>query len=253
MRWTETLRRAEVLAAPRGSHVLPENARIVRGDGWYQVVTPGASAGLNEVVQARLEEDEVEARVDDVFAQYAAVEARFKWVLGPDSSPLPVLTRALERRGMVSWWAAGMCAALERLETRPPNGVVVTEVHGAESQHAWARIFAEGWGGAADHHVARARLGPQRPCFTAWIDGVPVGVAAYHDKGLSAYLMDAVVLPAFRGRGAYRALLAARVASARARGLTLATTHARVATSQPVLETAGFDEVFRYRMFGLPD
>ena len=52
--------------------------------------------------------------------------------------------------------------------------------------------------------------------------------------------MAGVTLPAFRGRGLYRSLLAARCKLARANGATLALTKGRVETSAPILERAGF-------------
>jgi hypothetical protein len=53
------------------------------------------------------------------------------------------------------------------------------------------------------------------------------------------------VLPAARGRGAYRALVAARLAFLRARHVEYAVTQAREATSAPMLEHLGFETLFR--------
>jgi ribosomal protein S18 acetylase RimI-like enzyme len=52
-------------------------------------------------------------------------------------------------------------------------------------------------------------------------------------------LWGAAVVPAFRGRGIYRALVRARLAHAAARGATLALVHAEP-TSSPVLQRLGF-------------
>jgi len=57
------------------------------------------------------------------------------------------------------------------------------------------------------------------------------------------------VLADYRGRGLYRALVQARLAHARARGITLATSHAHEATSAPILETLGFETVCRFPMY----
>jgi GNAT superfamily N-acetyltransferase len=57
------------------------------------------------------------------------------------------------------------------------------------------------------------------------------------------------VLPRFRGRGLYRALVGARLADARARGIALATAHAREETSAPLLEKMGFETVCRFPVF----
>ena len=54
--------------------------------------------------------------------------------------------------------------------------------------------------------------------FIAYVDGAPAGAGAAFVNGDLVFLYSAGVLPAFRGRGAHRALIAARVAFGRARG-----------------------------------
>lgn len=61
------------------------------------------------------------------------------------------------------------------------------------------------------------------------------------------YLVGGLVAPEVRGRGIYRALVAARLAFLRERGMPLAITHARDATSAPMLEHLGFGTVYRYQ------
>lgn len=61
--------------------------------------------------------------------------------------------------------------------------------------------------------------------------------------------MGGVVLPSYRGRGLYRALVHARLAHARARGIAIATSHAREATSAPILEAIGFETVCRFPLY----
>jgi GNAT superfamily N-acetyltransferase len=64
-------------------------------------------------------------------------------------------------------------------------------------------------------------------------------------------LLGGVVLPRFRGRGLYRALVRARLSDARTHGIALATSHAREATSAPILERLGFATICRFaRYFG---
>lgn len=64
-----------------------------------------------------------------------------------------------------------------------------------------------------------------------------------------AYLLGTQVFEAARGRGAYRALVAARLAFLRERGIDVAVTHAREATSAPMLEHLGFETLFRSRCY----
>jgi GNAT superfamily N-acetyltransferase len=85
--------------------------------------------------------------------------------------------------------------------------------------------------------------------FVAYAGGVPAAAAAYQPFARSAFLMGGVVLPQFRGRGLYRALVHARLAHARSLGIELATTHAREASSAPILEKLGFATVCRFAMY----
>jgi GNAT superfamily N-acetyltransferase len=73
-----------------------------------------------------------------------------------------------------------------------------------------------------------------------FLDGEPAAGGGCGIVGQVARLWGAGTRPTFRGRGAYRALLAARVAMARDRGATLALVKGRVETSGPILRRAGF-------------
>ncbi|HZI05184.1 MAG TPA: GNAT family N-acetyltransferase, partial [Archangium sp.] len=61
--------------------------------------------------------------------------------------------------------------------------------------------------------------------------------------------LGGVVLPAFRGRGLYRALVTARLRYAAEREIPFATSHARANTSAPLLERLGFETLCRFPVF----
>ena len=80
--------------------------------------------------------------------------------------------------------------------------------------------------------------------FLAFVDGEPVaaGYASYTPLGL--LLFGGATLPSARGRGAYRALVAARAREAADRGTPVLVTHAGQ-MSRPILERLGFKPVSR--------
>jgi GNAT superfamily N-acetyltransferase len=78
---------------------------------------------------------------------------------------------------------------------------------------------------------------------------VPAATASYFAFPRSAHLLGGVVLPQHRGSGLYRALVAARLGHARARGISLATTHARESSSAPILERLGFATICRFQRY----
>jgi GNAT superfamily N-acetyltransferase len=93
-----------------------------------------------------------------------------------------------------------------------------------------------------------ARADSNRHCFLARVDGIAAGAgwATVHEAGV--ILNGGSVAPRFRGRGVYRALLAARLALARRCGVHGLATQAKLDTSAPILARLGFTTVGRWRM-----
>ena len=232
--------------APIGTHLARADTRIIDADGWYRLLTPSCpEASLNGVMRARIAAGRVKSEVERVLGEYAALGVRHRWVAGPDSDA-PGLERALAAQGLDSWQTWAMCA---------PSSIAVesgdARVDEVTDLALYARVSARGWG--ADPAGLFASLQHARPglrCFVAYSDGEPVGSAASFHRESSAYLVGAVVHPAARGRGAYRALLAARARAAASDGVPLLVTHAREHTSGPLLLRVGFETVYTYRIFG---
>jgi hypothetical protein len=81
---------------------------------------------------------------------------------------------------------------------------------------------------------------PSRFSVVAYLDGEPAAVGGCTLADDVAYLGGAASLPAVRGRGTYRAVLAERLAIARHHGASLALVKGRVETSGPILRRVGF-------------
>lgn len=76
--------------------------------------------------------------------------------------------------------------------------------------------------------------------FVAYLDGEPAGTGGWSPAGEVLRLWGAGTTKAARGRGAYRAVLDARLRLARELGCTLGLTHGRIDTSSPILQRVGF-------------
>jgi GNAT superfamily N-acetyltransferase len=256
MSWSAEAMLEEVLGAPLGAHQPRPDTEVRRRPGWYQLVTPSARSGyLNEVYLPQLAPERADAVIDEVIGEYATLGIPMKWVLGPGCAPDDLAER-LARRGLRRWLARGMACRLEdaaALADRVPDEPRVEEAAGAEGFAAYARVIGRGWdrdeAEVREDCRAAALASPRHRFFVAFAGDEPAGAGAYVERERSAYLNSAVVLPAWRGRGLYRALVAERLRRIAAEGRTLAVTHARVETSAPLLERLGFETVCTFELF----
>jgi GNAT superfamily N-acetyltransferase len=140
-----------------------------------------------------------------------------------------------------------------------PPGVAIDAID-ERNVDAYVDTLARGWDLPDDQReptrddVRRALSRSPRSAFffLARVDGEPAGTTGLIVRERHGYLVGAQILDRFRGRGLYRALIAARLALLRDAGRTLAVTHAREATSAPMLEHLGFETAFRSRCYLLP-
>ncbi len=88
--------------------------------------------------------------------------------------------------------------------------------------------------------VERGRHDDSGGRFVAYVDGRPAGTGGWTLVGDVCRLWGGGTHSALRGRGAYRAVLGARLRVAAAAGATLGLTHGIVETSSPILRRIGF-------------
>lgn len=88
--------------------------------------------------------------------------------------------------------------------------------------------------------------------IVVFVDGQPAAGGGCSIVGEVARLWGAGTRPSFRGRGAYRALLAARIRIAGQYGATLALVKGRAETSGPILRRAGFTSYAEERSYCVP-
>jgi GNAT superfamily N-acetyltransferase len=244
-------RREAAIQAPVGREMHRPDTRVTRRDGWLQIVTPSAPRGmLNEVAFSKLTSDEAERVIEETIAEYRAAGQPTKWCVGPWTEPADFGDR-LARRGFSRLDVRGMGCPADHVLV-PASGVVVEEMSEATLEPYLTTTIAA-WS-MGDDQFERERLAHRAAIEavprTAWffgarLDGEMVGTAGVFGRDRSGYFVGGVVLPCARGRGVYRALVAARLAFLRARGVPYAVTQAREATSAPLLEHLGFETLFR--------
>ncbi|MFD7736110.1 GNAT family N-acetyltransferase [Kitasatospora phosalacinea] len=120
---------------------------------------------------------------------------------------------------------------------------------------------AAGFGGAlppagrAERVAARGARGVPAGgggVLVAYVDGEPAGAGGVALVDGVARLTGGAVVPSRRGRGVYRALLAARLSYAAAHGARMALVKGNPATSGPILQQAGFAVHGREPVYAVP-
>jgi GNAT superfamily N-acetyltransferase len=241
----------EVVVKPRSAHVVFPGVQCIDRPDWHQLITPTLKqGGLNGVSLAILDEDEVDQVIDETIRGYEELGVKFRWTVGPDSRPLD-LGKRLEARGLRPILTAAMAAEHDGV---PKDRAVEVELVGPDTVDEFNRVMSEGWSMTSkvlsEYNAHVLRESPDRnPFFIARIDGVGVGVASYFAFPRSAYLVGGVVLPEYRGRGVYRALVRARQEHAWEAGISLATCHAMAHSSAPILEKLGFKTICQFTSY----
>jgi hypothetical protein len=214
----------------------------------------GAGSGPHSatVQRVRLDAGEVGPAVDEIRALLRARgRAGAEWEVGESCTP-PDLVPRLAALGIVSDEdepvAIGMMLAAGSQMPDPP-GTSARPVASVEELVIARRIQQEAFaaGDVVDLELAEADFaaeGSLGSTFLAFLDGLPVAAAYASYTPIGLLLFGGATIPAARGRGAYRALVAARAREGAARGTPVLVTHAGQ-MSRPILERLGFTPVAR--------
>jgi len=231
----------------------PGSERIVE-DRFILWLGRGESPAWNVAQRFRLSPGNVEAAMDDI---HELLRARGRkactWEVGSSATPGDLPARLL---------ALGLVPDREPLAigmvlTEPPAAASAdVEVRRAETREdlrEHALIAGEAFGMSGDDvelgaEHAWAGRSETNAVYLAYLDGVPVATATATFTEWGAVLNAGSTRESARGRGAYRALVAARWEDAVARGTPALVTQAG-AMSRPILERLGFREVCEIRIF----
>lgn len=116
----------------------------------------------------------------------------------------------------------------------------VHDLHGLDDYAAAAdRAFGDAQASASREAYAQRLNDPGFGLFVAYVEGIAAASARLELSGPFGQLFGGGVAPGHRGKGLYRALVAARAETARQAGLDCLITDARE-TSRPILERLGF-------------
>lgn len=206
---------------------------------------------LNMVVKVRAQGSALAQIVDEVSAAHAGVPSR--WLLA-QASHSPELEGLLADRGYVEEHQHHAYAADPRAwNPAPDRGLVVRPVTDAQGIRDVISVATRAFGDPppdlgedriADELAGVTGPAPRTHRFVACdaASGAPLssGGMNWFPALRVCFLWGGGTVPEGRGRGAYRAVIDARMARAQALGAELVGVYARVDTSAPILEALGF-------------
>jgi GNAT superfamily N-acetyltransferase len=160
------------------------------------------------------------------------------------------LERALTRAGFEPQESETLLIldiAVAAIDAQPPKGVTIRRVRDEQGVADYAAASGLAFGRDETERARRflARLGDrEQRLYVAYEAGEPIAAGHLEFNGDRPFagLWGGGTVPERRGRGVYRALVAARAPEARRRGARYLTVDARE-TSRPILERLGFEPV----------
>ncbi len=210
--------------------------------GWLEYYVENGTATVKRVRPDGLTAAELVPRVLAELWRRGAAEAQ--WMVGPRYSPTDVDQVLLDLGARVDS-IIDICA--HSLEQDLPgsslaDGASACPVRTRDDVVTFERASALAWGYPlpSEDDVDKTFANLTQGYFTGYWDETPAGAGGYGLVGDVARFWGTAVVPEFRRRGVYRALVHARMEEARKRGATLALVHAKERTSSPILQRLGF-------------
>ncbi len=207
---------------------------------------------LNMAVKVRAPEAQLPALVAEVREAHSSVESR--WLLSPFSLS-PALERALSAEGYVEEHHHHACAVDPRAwAPGEPGRVEVRQVSTAQGIRDVSAVAARAFGkpppeltedGVQSDLAGVIGPAPRTHRFVAYDretgEALSSGGMNWFPDLRVCFLWGGGTVPAARGRGAYRAVVDARMKRAVELGARLVGVYAKVDTSAPILEALGFE------------
>ncbi|MBN8591231.1 MAG: GNAT family N-acetyltransferase [Anaerolineae bacterium] len=207
--------------------------------------------GVNFITYSHLNADNADDVIRNEIAFFTALGQRFEWKLYAHDQPSDLQARLVAHGFSIEDEEA--IVVLPLAEAPPAlydlGGVDVRRLTDPDDLEALVTIESAVWGEDESAHVqhlsAELRAAPDLlSIYAAYVDGQPAccGWVRFAPGSAFAGLWGGSTVAEYRGRGLYRAVVAARAQEARDRGITFLNVDAS-AMSRPILERLGFQTI----------
>jgi len=219
--------------------------------------------GPNGVHRIRCRPERVDAMIDETRALAEVHSLPLMWMLDDTAAPADLPER-FAKRGILPDERSPETIALvlggDAEFGAPPPSIVFQDALGSLGLYATSRRVADlAFNGkpdpedCGDDELYRRRFEEAREIRSAWRvlafhEGIPAACGSLRVRGSVGLLNGGAVVPALRGRGIYRALVAERYRLALAARAVGVVTHAGP-MSLPILRHLGFEPVGRHRHY----
>lgn len=231
----------------------------IRNDELILRISDGSSSIFANKVVRSVFSSNVDEQINEIIDLYKSKGKSFSWWIGPKSQPHDLSNR-LQSLGFTGEdvyiglatsmneasfpelpkWAVEECLSESQLRGHVSVNAVVWGMDSASVEAAVMErmSYVSLPGRRGGYILARSHEGR----------AVGNGTFRISSDGRTMYLIGSAVLPEYRNRGVYHALLRYRFSKAREVGCELLTVQARIGTSEPILRRLGFQEYCRFEM-----
>lgn len=205
--------------------------------------------GMSFILYSNLDEATADAVIEEQVAYFGPLAQRFEWKAYSHDRPADLVQRLIARGFEPEETDAIMVLdvsnAPDALLAEPAADVrrLTDPVQLADVVDVLTPVWGSDFGWVYERMGGHMAIPGYLSIFVAYADGVPACAGwTYYNKGHFAGLWGGSTLAAFRGRGLYTAVLAARVREARGRGVSFLTIDAG-AMSGPIVARHGFEVI----------
>jgi GNAT superfamily N-acetyltransferase len=226
----------------------PDDERIVN-DRYVLWMGDDDHPSSNVAQRFRLQPEEIDEVREEIHGILRAKgRTACTWEIGTHATPDDLVEQLLAR-GLVDDQPTPLAVGMVVTEppAQPDLQVEVRVAQTDEERLAAACIGAIAFGGPIPTEPPPPSDDPNNVVYLAFVDGQPVARGSGSFSQYGASLFGGATLPEARGRGAYRALVAARWREAVDRGTPALITQASP-MSRPILEQLGFRLVCEIRI-----